>query len=49
MQTTQRNTSARPCSAINPAPNWIIIFSGQIGTPAGLLTLTSRRRIDSKP
>ena len=25
------------------------VMSGQIGTPAGLLTLTSRRRIDSKP
>ena len=27
----------------------IIIFSGQIGMPAGLLTLTSRMRIDRAP
>ena len=40
---TQRRTSAKPCNAISPAPTEIIILSGQIGTPAGLLTLTSRK------
>ena len=45
----QRSTSATPCKASSPAPKGIIIFSGQIGTPAGLLTLTSPMRIDSRP